>query len=472
MAKTVALPAGQTREEVAKWKPYGIGVDVHSRFAYCTILVPNYAKGTLSRHEQTFDVSLPGIAAMRAWWLAVLAEHGIPDDRPLYSIESTATYHCPIVALSGGRPIVLNPHLARASLKKTDRFDSGVLAYHSLTGLYEPSWIAAGEFLNLRILLRTRDSLQRSLSACYSRVALRLTQQGLPIRSIDIPVHSALFRPILEDLAHGRIQVADVPDPFGTVLRAAPIAPACWDAVRASLDLAEHIETAVSRIRDGTAACLSRLRWPTRDGELSGTELHRLLRTIPGIGDVGAAVFLSEVGDPRRFRSSDCLAAYAGFDPSRRISAGKVVGVAIRPGNSRLRRALVQCANLLINQGNESYLARWARRLADRSCRSVAVIGLARRLAKVCFNVTRTGRPYLEERLARPEDRERVALGDVFPRRIANVLKKGGFTWLDEIRDLPLIEIPGIGLETAKLIQSILAGYFSAASSSDGGNAK
>lgn len=72
-------------------------------------------------------------------------------------------------------------------------------------------------------------------------------------------------------------------------------------------------------------------------------ETDRLLRSVPGIGELTSAKLCVCLGDIGRFRSSDQLAGYIGLVPDVRGSADKetVMGITFR-GNRMLRSALIE----------------------------------------------------------------------------------------------------------------------------------
>lgn len=116
--------------------------------------------------------------------------------------------------------------------------------------------------------------------------------------------------------------------------------------------------------------------------------------TLPGLGAVACATFLSEVGDIFRFDSAANLAAYAGLAPRVRQS-GKTVHSATKPrgGNRRLKRVLILPASKSILFCDESRDYYDRKRAEGRTCNS-AVTALARRRLNVMYAMLRDGRPY------------------------------------------------------------------------------
>ncbi len=120
-----------------------------------------------------------------------------------------------------------------------------------------------------------------------------------------------------------------------------------------------------------------------RDEALSAMPEAQILMTLPGLGAVTCATFLSEVGDVSRFGSAAKLAAYAGLAPRVRQSGTTVHSVTKpRGGNRRLKRVLVLSASKSILFCDESRAYYERKRSEGRSYGS-AVTALARRRLNV-----------------------------------------------------------------------------------------
>ncbi|MDZ7740551.1 MAG: IS110 family transposase [Bacteroidota bacterium] len=71
----------------------------------------------------------------------------------------------------------------------------------------------------------------------------------------------------------------------------------------------------------------------------------RLLRSIPGIGLIFSMIILTEIGDIRRFKNNDKLAAYVGLIPNTNSSGEKekITGITSR-GNKQIKSVIVEAA--------------------------------------------------------------------------------------------------------------------------------
>lgn len=122
------------------------------------------------------------------------------------------------------------------------------------------------------------------------------------------------------------------------------------------------------------------------------------LLSMPGVGRVTAATFVSEVPDVGAFASAAKLAAYAGLAPRVRQS-GRSLNSVTRPraGNRRLKRALVLSAARSVDFCEESR-AYYDRKRSEGRCHYSAVVALARRRINVMYAMLRDGKRY-ESRL-------------------------------------------------------------------------
>lgn len=127
------------------------------------------------------------------------------------------------------------------------------------------------------------------------------------------------------------------------------------------------------------------------------------LRTVPGVGPIVAAQFVSVIDDADRFRTAHHVESYLGLVPSEDTTGGnRRLGAITKHGNSYLRALLVQSAWSLFRQpGRTDPLQRWALAIAERRGKRIAIIALARRLAGVLWAIWRDNSVYDPELVAR-----------------------------------------------------------------------
>jgi transposase len=106
----------------------------------------------------------------------------------------------------------------------------------------------------------------------------------------------------------------------------------------------------------------------------------RRLMTHPGVGPVTALAFVLTLGPAERFGRGKQVASYFGLIPSEYSSGGKQrLGHISKQGSSFVRGLLVEAAQSAVR--HEPRMRREYQRLAQRKCRALAKVAMARKLA-------------------------------------------------------------------------------------------
>ena len=371
--------------------PYGVGIDVHSRFIQVCVLRSEEGKVLCSEAEYTTEWK--DLLNARAWCL-IQARKAVPDLAPQdlrYCVESTGCYHIPVVTAFGGRPAVVNPLLANPSRRKTDVLDARLLARHSIQGLWPESYFPEEKVRVLRTAIREVKGAERTAHLLRNRLITLLLRFGVTSLSF-YRTTSARGWAIIEDLSEGR-QVEDKGVPPGLLLP-----PAVRRIIKREIHAIEvHTEMAREALRDADELLKECTFMIGGTGEIvAGPHLFDLLRTVPGVGDRVAYVWLTEVVDISRFHTVDQCVAFCGMDPSLKVSAGKVTQHIRRGGNIRVRDAVKTAAGSLINRGSEAF-GQWGRALWKRTPKGgwkKACAALARRMIVGLYHVHRIGEPF------------------------------------------------------------------------------
>ena len=123
----------------------------------CSRSAPDSGQKSVTQREAEFTTD------WRSWSKpATGPATACPNLRPTklrYCIESTGTYHLPVLQAWGGIPCVVNPLLAGPTRRKTDVLDARLLAHHSITGRLEAELHS----------LRSRPSAARALGRSGAR---------------------------------------------------------------------------------------------------------------------------------------------------------------------------------------------------------------------------------------------------------------------------------------------------------------
>ncbi len=343
-----------------------MGIDCHSQFVVVAVVIPDFRTGEQRVSRRDFANTRPVLQLALQWVRNVLARHGIvisPDEQIHYSIESTAAYHFPLVHCWGGDPCIVNPNTTKLGSRKTDNIDAGVLAEGDMSGrwagcksfLYPPNFRAA------RIMLRRRKKYATVKSAASKAITNILLQYGHTIQGLGAP-HESNVRPLVEDWLAGR-KIHDAG--FQQLIQGQPLPQTIVDLIGELYGIVDKFAALEKDAFKRAKADLLSFEYGGRFGEvIAGKDLHKLLLSVPGVGPVSALVAMSEIVTLARFRTMSGLLAWAGFDPTLRISAGKVTAYVTRKGCKLLQHTLTEAGQAVLR--DKGPLGQWARALKAR----------------------------------------------------------------------------------------------------------
>jgi len=131
-------------------------------------------------------------------------------------------------------------------------------------------------------------------------------------------------------------------------------------------------------------------------------EASKRLRSIPGIGILGATAIAATVPDPKVFRSGRDFAAWIGIVPRQDSTGGKQkLGPISKRGDQYLRRILVVGAHAVLKRARhqpEKYP--WITRLLERKPFRVVAVAVANKMARVAWALLARGGSYRAPALA------------------------------------------------------------------------
>jgi len=203
---------------------------------------------------------------------------------------------------------------------KTDRADARLLRTLLLQGRFPESWIPPAHVLEVRVLGRLYCTLMDERRAWQQRIHAQLFHQGCP------PIRALLTEAGREALARVELSAAG----------------------------RQYVDSALRRI-DELSAEIGPLRT-----QLVNFAKHqagcRALQAHYGIGWLCAAIMWAEIGDARRFASSDRLVRFAGLDVTVYSSDRKCApGHLSRQGSPELRWAAFEAAKCAARRGSPDY---------------------------------------------------------------------------------------------------------------------
>lgn len=349
-----------------------VGIDYHKKYSHVTAINEEGRVIRSNRLEndrvlfESFFKTLQGaseavLEASRTW--------GVMYDL-LEAIEGVESVH-----LAHSQKVRA---IAEAKIK-TDKIDSGILAQLLRADLIPAAYIPDKQTRSDKEMIRQRVFLVRMRTRLKNRIHVLLDR-----------LHMAL--PSLSDMFGKR----------GTAyLRKLNLSGVDGEILREDLDLLETLNRLIKEAEREIGTLMD------EDPRV------KLLKTVPGLGPILAAVVALEIDRIERFNGAAKLASYAGLVPSTYASGGKIFhGRLVSMTNKWLRWALVEAAWGSLR--TSPYCRTYFERHKTQKGPHTAAIALARRLIEIIWHVLTENRPY-EERPTRSFGMKKPAPVPVLP---------------------------------------------------------
>ena len=332
----------------------------------------------------------------------------------VFGMEATGHYWYPIYSFlkaKGYTIYVINPIQSDSLRKmyirqtKNDSIDSFLIAEVIRFGQFGTTSMADENILAMRQLCRYRDSVissrteiklrigtimeqifpeyEKQFSSLWLSTSMGILEKYLTPENIENTPIDELFE-IIKDKSHNRL----------TKAKAISIKEAAADTF--------GIKIAQDAFSFQLKQLIDRMNFLDKQIEALDIEIMKYyeqfdcyLHTIPGIGIIGAATILAEIGDISRFKNSSALVAFAGIDPTVRQSGefNSTHNHMSKRGSPYLRHAIFLAATTC--SFHNSPLNAYYKKKRDQGKHHLTATGaVARKLTTIIYAVLRDSKPY------------------------------------------------------------------------------
>ena len=332
----------------------------------------------------------------------------------VFGMEATGHYWYPIYSFlkAKGYTIYVINLIQSDSLRKmyirqtkNDSIDSFLIAEVIRFGQFGTTSMADENILAMRQLCRYRDSVissrteiklrigtimeqifpeyEKQFSSLWVSTSMGILEKYLTPENIENAPIDELFE-IIKDKSHNRL----------TRAKAISIKEAAADTF--------GIKIAQDAFSFQLKQLIDRMNFLDKQIEALDIEIMKYyeqfdcyLHTIPGIGIIGAATILAEIGDISRFKNSSALVAFAGIDPTVRQSGefNSTHNHMSKRGSPYLRHAIFLAATTC--SFHNSPLNAYYKKKRDQGKHHLTATGaVARKLTTVIYAVLRDSKPY------------------------------------------------------------------------------
>jgi transposase len=270
----------------------------------------------------------------------------------------------------GHEVIVADPNYApmygqRTRRMKTDRRDVAALTEACLRGTYRVVHRRSAAQRAVQQQLQIRRALVQNRTSAIAMVRAMTRAVGLRIRTGG-------------------------PETFLTRLGALELSPALTDTLAPLRTTIATLNEEVATIDEAVGA------------RVATDPVAKRLMTFPSVGAITASTYIAALDDVHRFRRAGEVTSYLGLVPHE-YSSGEHQhrGHVVRSAQPEAQSLLVQTAwrVWLSRDPGTAGLRGWAQRLAQRRGKRVAVVALARRIARILFAMWRDERDFDRTRL-------------------------------------------------------------------------
>ena len=353
------------------------GLDVHKKFIIATILTDDDS----SKKRKRFERNEKGIEEFKSWALSEKCD--------VIACESTSDYWVPIyeslndhitVIVGNARDIKAFTH------KKTDNIDSEFIARLALNNMIQPSRVFTRKLREFRSLIRIRHTFVRKRSDIKNEAHSVLSNEEFHLDNVLSDIFGSGGKRILYGVISGK--------PVDEIIKSLPKnLRKKQDQIIEVLN-SEISENAIIRLK----SCLDTIssfdvQIKKLENEFFRYAYHnyeremKILTSVPGIGELGAATLLAEIGDFNDFPSGDKLASWLGVVPTVHQSADKYYNGRITKRGSKVARWILTQIAHAAARTKKSKLKDFYLRKKDSLGFGKAIIALARKIVTIIWHL-------------------------------------------------------------------------------------
>jgi len=257
------------------------------------------------------------------------------------------------VSAKVSRVVLVNPHQFKVisdSVNKTDDNDARRLSLFLSKGLLPEVRMSDKEHAQVKSLAQSRDKLVKLRTSLKNKINNLCSAHGVNLKKEALSGEKGL------------VEVLELKfDPMVNL------------EIRVLVDQVRSLNQSIKELEEAIKDA---------GGKLPG---HKNLKSIKGIGDLGASILLSVIVDVEDFADEGKLASYFGIVPrversNQTFRSGRIT----KRGSKLGRTTLVQCA--LIAKRYSPYLSNYYERIKARRGAGKAIIALARKFLNLIYN--------------------------------------------------------------------------------------
>lgn len=248
---------------------------------------------------------------------------------------------------------------------KTDQRDVAALTEACQQGFYRPAHRRSARQRDVHMLLNVRGEFVQARTRAIALARAITRAEGLRVPGCSAETFST------------RLGAFELPGIIRE--RLAPL--------RTVLDLlddeVEHADAEVGRVVADDPVC-------------------QRLMTLPGVGPMTASAYMAALDDVRRFARAGQVTSYLGLVPREyRSGERQRRGGVLRSANPYVQSLLIQAAWRIWRSSDRrtASLREWAQHIARRRGKQIAVVALARRLARILYAMWRDQANYEAKRV-------------------------------------------------------------------------